>query len=535
ADDLRARLARFLAARESNAAAAVYLGQHQRLDKDSSGVVLFSKCRAVNPNLATQWEGRQVGKHYVAACAAPQWGQRSLQHTLVWRGGRMQALPNTRPRSAQPRGAVEARAHATVRCRQGERALLDVTLHTGRRHQIRSQLAATGHPIAGDPLYGRVPAPRLLLHAERLSLRHPRTGAPLSIEAPLPPLFTAWVQGRTADLYNQPQLLHCCLAHAFERRWALAHADPGPDGRPTRPESSHTDCFRLVHGAGDGLPGLDVDKYGDYLVLHLRPPALAHEATIVAALRAPTWRGLYVKRHPHSEAKRRQHDKDELAPPAPAWGEATPRPLVVQEAGIPYAVQPAQGLSPGLFLDQRENRKRVRALAAGGRMLNLFCFTGSFTVAAAAGGARETLSVDLSQAALRQVGQALTAYPGVHRRWREDAFVALRRAAERGMRFDVIVADPPTFARSPAGVWRSGKQWQSLCVACLRVLAPGGHLLCCSNDEAMQTAQLRRYMTEAAQTLAVPVTRMRATEPAVDCPTAIGQKPRLKSVWLTRA
>ncbi|MBM4361277.1 MAG: class I SAM-dependent rRNA methyltransferase, partial [Deltaproteobacteria bacterium] len=186
----------------------------------------------------------------------------------------------------------------------------------------------------------------------------------------------------------------------------------------------------------------------------------------------------YGRARPRADLRRR--DTEALAPALPLAGRDAPRPLDVTERGLTFLVELGAGLSTGLFTDQRDGRSRVRAAANGARLLNLFCYTGSFTVAAAAGGAAETVSVDLSASALRGLNRNLAAN-GLsgprHRVLREDALRYLPRARRRGERFDLVVLDPPSFGTRGQGTFSVERDHARLLEDALAVTAPGGALL----------------------------------------------------------
>src|SRR5262249_32930771 len=141
---------------------------------------------------------------------------------------------------------------------RGERALLELTLETGRTHQARVQLAHAGFPIAGDRLYGGPLAPRLLLDAHTLAPAHPTGHRPLRFERTVLPEFNSWLAHGDPgfSVYDDAAALGRALSRATRARYGLGH-------------SGSTTAFRLVHEAGDGLPGLAVDVYGDHLVAQL--------------------------------------------------------------------------------------------------------------------------------------------------------------------------------------------------------------------------------------------------------------------------
>lgn len=520
ADDVIARLKAYLGRREGRAARDVYLGVHHRLDRETSGVLLFAKRREANPGLAAQFEGRSIEKTYLAAVRGWPAGvtEKTLRDRLAPGEG-----SKTRVLRAGERGGVHAVSHVRLLRRKDDRALLAVRIETGRTHQIRAQLAAAGCPVAGDVLYGGDRAPRLLLHASALRLAHPLTNASLTLEAPPPPELEAWLAGADGVNLDDPPMLTAALQRAAERRYALAH-------------SSDTDAFRLLNAGGDGVPGLAVDAYGAFLVAHLYgDEADAARETLLDVLAALPFEGVYLKRHPRQANVLVDSRREDLAPSAPVRGRAAPATFVVHEEGLPFHVALGDGLSTSLFLDQRENRRRIRELAKGADVLNLFAYTCAFTVAAAAGGARRTVSVDASSIALER-GRANLTFAGFggddHHLEREDAFVYLEGAARSKRRFDLVIVDPPTYSTTSATRWASGKDWRRLAASCLRVLSPGGRLLACTNDRRLSIGRFRKLLHEGARHARRSVRRMRDVPPPIDFPPEFGEEPHLKSVWV---
>jgi 23S rRNA (cytosine1962-C5)-methyltransferase len=138
--------------------------------------------------------------------------------------------------------------------------------------------------------------------------------------------------------------------------------------------------------------------------------------------------------------------------------------VLVHEEGVPYRVRLADGLSTGLFLDQRLNRRRVRELSRGRSVLNLFAYTGPFTVAAVAGGALRTCTLDVAAPALTWAEQQVRALgaPGQHDFVRADVFGWLRAHQTKGERFDLVIVDPPTYSKTKHTRWTSGADWIEL-------------------------------------------------------------------------
>ncbi|APR82190.1 LSU m5C1962 methyltransferase RlmI [Minicystis rosea] len=518
-DDAHSRLTRYLRERgEKNP----YLGIHQRLDRDTSGVLVFTRRKEANRSMAEQFEGRKVKKTYVAAVSGLRGPDRGvLKHKLVAsRDGAMRALP------ANARDGQEAITRYQVISRRGDRALLSLQPETGRTHQIRVQLAAIGAPIAGDPMYGGAPATRLLLHATRLELRHPTSGKPLSIQSTPPSSFERWVAGEADALPTQAPTIEALLRQAADRRYGIAHLQD-------------TTAFRLANGAGDALPGVDVDVYGDHLVVALSgDEAVAAREAVLDAVFALGPAGVYVKVRPKHASVIVDARREDFAPREPVRGTAAPDVFTVQELGLPFRVRLGDGLSTGVFLDQRENRRRVRLAAPGTRVLNLFAYTGPFTVAAVAGGARSSVTVDVSAgicAWARQNLDALGADPSRHEIIEADVLPWLTRLAPKIEPFDLAVLDPPSFATTKQSRFSAGSDYREVAALVLRVLAPGGRLLACTNHRGIPRAKLRRFLHEAARDAGREVVQMKDLPDPEDYPPAPGHEPHLKSVLVTLA
>ena len=515
-DDAHSRLGAYLRAR---GAANPYLGIHQRLDRDTSGVLLFTRRKEANRAIAEQFEGRTNEKTYVACVTGL--GRRDrgvLEHRIVpGDGGAMRALP----RSSHV--GQEAVTRWKVLDRKGERALLELTPETGRTHQIRVQLAAEKMPIVGDTLYGGVAAPRLMLHASELRLAHPTSKKKLVGRSPAPAAFAEWLSGTPDPLRSTRSIAHALRA-AAELRYAVARSDS-------------TTAFRIVNGGGDGLPGVTVDVYGEWLVVALTSPeAEAAREKILDAATTLSPRGVYVKSRPKHASVIVDARREEFSPREAVRGESAPESFVIHELGLPYLVKLGDGLSTGIFLDQRENRRRVRELAGGARVLNLFAYTGAFTVAAVAGGASASMTVDVSAGVIawaRQNLEGVGADPTKHIALEADALPWLKSAATKDERFDLVLLDPPSFATTKKSRFSAEDDYRSTAAAALRVLAPGGRLLACTNHRGIPKVKFRRFLHEAARDAGRAVVQLKDLPDPSDFPAEPGSEPHLKSVLVT--
>lgn len=495
-----------------------YVGVHQRLDRDTSGVIAYARDDEGNRFLARQLEGRRVEKTYLACVKGWRGGARTLKHALV-KGSHGMEIADAR----DPRGKV-AISHVEPIERVSDRVLLRVRIETGRTHQIRVQLAHEGAPVAGDPIYGGTPAPRLLLHAWRLAFDEALPSGARVFEAHAPESFARWMRGEERVDYTDRAALDEALRDAMERRWGLARTCVG---------DSPTTMFRLVHGEGDGLPGLTVDVYDDHLVASLYDEAAPHEDTILDALQSLGFAGVYVKRRPKQASTIVDPRRTEVAPREALRGESAPASFVAWENGARFVVSLGDGLSTGVFLDMREVRRRVRDVASGRRVLNLFAYTGPFSVVAAMGGASEVVTVDVAAPALAtcEASFAANAIDTPHRVMRTDCFVFLEKAAPRGERYDLVICDPPTFATTKRTRWTSGKQWVELAAQCFAIAKRGAIVLLCTNDARLGAEHFRRYVREGAAKAGVELTVLRTLPSPWDFPSAPGEPHPFKRLW----
>lgn len=484
---------------------------HQRLDLGTSGAIAFATSAAGSARLAPLFEEHRAGRVYLAAVSDPGLAAiEILEHRLSHEHGVTRVVR---------RGGQLARARCTVVARGAGRALVELRPETGRTHQLRVQLATRGAPIAGDREYGGAPAWRPYLHAAELDLDGTR------VVAPAPEEFAAWVRGEDLVLGSEARV----RARMRDAAWLR------------QPLGARASALRWCNDAGDGLPGVTVDRYDDWAVLALGDDAaLARQGELARVLIELGARGVYLKARARTDLRRANHA--ELAPRAPLLGEPAPAELVVHEGELRAAVSLGDGLSTGLFVDQRDNRARVREWTRarpGARVLNLFAYTCGFSVAAAQGGAAEVTSVDLSRRALER-GRRNFELSGVsasasHRFFAEDAAAYLARARRRGERFDVIVLDPPTFGSAGKRKLDVASDLPRLAEDALALLGAGGRLLLVTNHRGTSSAALRRAVQRAAESASVPLAQVKDLASGADCPAWFGGPWPSKSLVATRS
>jgi 23S rRNA (cytosine1962-C5)-methyltransferase len=262
-------------------------------------------------------------------------------------------------------------------------------------------------------------------------------------------------------------------------------------------DASHTAC-RLVHGDSDALPGVVADRYDDTIVVQLLSAgADAWREAIARALQRATGAACIYER---SDADVRTLEG--LPPRAGVLHGTLRRPIDIVEAGLHYGVDVVAGQKTGFYLDQRDNRALVGAHAAGRRVLNAFCYTGAFALAALAGGAASVLSIDTSADALRLALDNLARNPALdatRATWAEaDVFVELRALRNRGAQFDLIVLDPPKFAPTAAHARGAARAYKDINLLALKLLAPGGLLATFSCSGGIAAPLFQKIVAGAA-------------------------------------
>lgn len=240
-------------------------------------------------------------------------------------------------------------------------------------------------------------------------------------------------------------------------------------------------ALRLIYSESDGLSGLIVDRYGDYLVLQVAALAIASriDTVIEALVDLLQPRGVVLRR---DREIARLEGLVALPGEEVGWGAAPDGPVFIEEHGLRYGVDLAAGQKTGFYFDQRENRGAAAAYFRNRRVLDLFCYSGGFALCAARlGGASEVLAIDSSPQAiaLAKANAELNEIANVRFEC-GDAFRALETLAADEKRFGGIVLDPPKFARRRQAVDEALRAYHKLNLLALDVLEPGGILVTCS-------------------------------------------------------
>jgi len=246
--------------------------------------------------------------------------------------------------------------------------------------------------------------------------------------------------------------------------------------REALPAAKHTNALRLINAESDGLPGLVVDRYADVLVAQFLAAGVERwrDAILDLLVEISGCEAIFER----SDAEVRKLEGLETKVGF-ARGNRNASRCPIIEHGLNFRVDVEQGQKTGFFLDQRENRQRVRALAAGREVLDGFSYTGGFAIAALAGGAKRVQAIESSKDAIQVAKENLAANPLDAAKIefaQGDVFAKLRTLRDQNAKFDLVVLDPPKFAPSAAQVKNAARAYKDINLWALKLLTPGGLL-----------------------------------------------------------
>ncbi len=459
-----------------------------RLDKGTSGVILFAMEKETVAEAQTIHEEDKSAKSYYFLAG-------KSSHS---------SWTETRPIDDKPCKTVFSRVRTGAAF-----SLYKAVIHRGRTHQIRQHAAAAGIPILGDNQYGGKKFVRLCLHCAELQW----PGIDCNLEAPLPDWFTLCLEGVSNEVR--------CLALA-EKRYPFL--------------SEITDCCRLLH-RHEYSSDITVDKYGKFLCVSgfnenlPSEQVLNREKNILTMLcKTCDCDGGVVKtnlRDPH---------RNKLFADIAFWGKKVPESFLVHEHQLHFQIHLNDRQHAGLFLDQRDSRRRIAEKAAGKRVANLFAFTCSFSVHALAADAKLLFSVDLAAGCLRQ-GQANVAINHLDQKHnakfiKEDTRKWLARQLRKKennpaefIPFDLVVCDPPVFASGGRGMsFHVEKEWPILAKMISGILNKDGIALFAHNHQAAN----EKFYFNSLRKFFRKVTRH---NPPLDFPATSGKPAHVAIYW----
>ncbi len=285
----------------------------------------------------------------------------------------------------------------------------------------------------------------------------------------------------------------------IDRSWIRSRLERAIALRRSLIDRSSTSAWREVHGESDGLPGLIVDRYEDWRVVQFLSAGVDRlREDVVAALAADDeCQGVYERSDVEVRDREGLPQRSGLL-----WGAPPPPDLTIRQHGLRFRVDIRHGHKTGFYLDQRENRRLLQPFVAGKEVLDVFCYTGGFTLEALAAGAAAVTSIESSGTALALArgNVCLNGLPEEHCQWLEgDAFAVLRRLRDQAQSFDVIVVDPPRLAPTAAQAQRAARGYKDLNLLAFKLLRPGGILFTFSCSGGIPPDLFQKIVASAAR------------------------------------
>ncbi|MEQ1518368.1 MAG: class I SAM-dependent rRNA methyltransferase [Usitatibacteraceae bacterium] len=282
-----------------------------------------------------------------------------------------------------------------------------------------------------------------------------------------------------------------------------------------------TDSMRLVHAESDGLPGLIADRYGDVVVVQLLTAGIEpHREMLAKILLEETGAATIYER---SDADVRELEGLPVRHGL-IIGKPLPAETVINENGMKIAVDIVAGHKTGFYLDQRDSRALTKSLANNADVLNCFCYTGTMSVAALAGGAKSVLSIDSSAPSLKLAAHnvALNNLDASRATWLDaDVFQALRKLRDQAKSFDLIILDPPKFAPTAHHAEKAARAYKDINLLGLKMLRPGGYLMTFSCSGGISTDLFQKIVAGAALDAHVDAQIVQRLGPGADHPVAL--------------
>jgi 23S rRNA (cytosine1962-C5)-methyltransferase len=434
------------------------LGQNlfvvHRLDKDTSGLMIFAKNKETAQKLGELFEKHQVQKTYLLLT------DRAHAKASFEVRGFIEKIDNKFVLKSEGESNSQTRFEFVKKI--GEHFLWRAHPLTGKPHQIRLHAESAGIPILGDREHGGSDFFRMALHSETLKF------AEFSLESEIPSLF------RELSGNNYETLLQACLEKRTELYEIPAH-----------------ESFRLVHAESSRIRADIFDRH--LWIYDYSDKGLNEEEKKSSRKFAEANNYQLIIRHMLDRGagvggleKKTLDSQSENS-----W--------IADEESVHYVLKTDSGFSPGLFLDQRENRRWVRNQGHGKKVLNLFSYTSGFSVVAALGRAEKVTTVDVSAKFLNWSRENFAANEldaQKHEFFAQDCMLFLKGSVKRNRQWDLIVCDPPTFGRSKDSVWKIEKDLPELASLMLNCLAPKGKILFTCNYEKMNRDEVVKLYTQ---------------------------------------
>lgn len=431
-----------------------------RLDRETTGTLLLAQSEEAAEQMREAFSKRTVKKRYLFLTDKK--SNRSDHEVASYiertsRGYTSELATSGKPANARTLFKLIDESHDLY--------LWEAEPLTGRTHQIRLHAASLGLPILGDSLYGGSIFPSLNLHSHELSVE---TEGGIVAHTSLPP---RWFMKR--ELAKNPLLSR--WLRSIDRRERLLRSWNALDDK-----AYALSTLRWLHTESDPLRADQLGSVVSFSWFADPPPAEEEMLAIKILCEELEWKDWYLQirgnrgRSPNEESIVTSHEEN------------FPQRWLAEENGLKFEFRIDTGLSAGLFLDQRQNRHWVQTNSHGKDILNLFSYTGGFSVAAASGQANRVVSVDLSRSFMEwtKTNFALNGLALEPHEFRAmDSREYLTWAAKKNLSFDLVICDPPSFSRSKAGVFRVEKDLESLLDLLAAVTKPNGTILFALNFE----------------------------------------------------
>nr|BFD67760.1 hypothetical protein HAGR004_27820 [Bdellovibrio sp. HAGR004] len=468
-----------------------------RLDKATSGALVFATSSEIAAELTQLFEQHKVEKKYLFLT------DKKITRTEFT----YESYINKEKNIFVSRETTEPNSKTSFKWVKslGGYELWEAVPHTGKPHQIRLHAEANGIAILGDSEHGGSSHFRLCLHSLLLAFELKDQKIRFETELPI------WAQDNAP---TDPE--ERILAEAFQRRERMFNFTQLQD-----------ECLRLSHRE---LDTYRIDQYGDYLWVYWYKES---DPTVQDLLRFEKVSKQYHKKILIRKMLNRGEDPNaqllwSIGNTAPRWQ--------AKENGVIYDLRSDTGLSPGLFLDQRENRLWVKEHAKDRSVLNLFSYTSGFSAVAALGGAREVCTVDVSANFIEWSKNnfklnGLDPEAENHEFWVQDCLLFLKGTIRRKRKFGLIICDPPSFGRSKSGVFSISKTFDELMINCLYCLQKDGLLLFCTNYEKWNTGDLHLRLNKLKREFSFKILPAPAQGLDFELPD---QEPLMKSIILRK-
>ncbi|MGZ3744643.1 MAG: class I SAM-dependent methyltransferase [Pseudobdellovibrionaceae bacterium] len=495
-----------------------------RLDKETSGAMLFATNRPGAAELSGLFEKHLIQKKYLFLT------DRKINREQFEYESRIEKDKGQFVNISASNTSANARTLFTKLKSLGDYDLWLAEPTTGKPHQIRLHAQANDIPILGCKEHGGTSFYRLCLHAESLSFEYKSQKYSFQAEAPV------WVKELESDPHiDQEELM---ILEAFQKRqWLLDY------------QSHPKECFRLSH---QDIDSYRIDMFGDYLWFYWYKDHDPLEKDLQRFERV-------AKRLGKKYFVRKMLNRGEDPNAQILWPSKESWRWIASENGVQYDFRNDTGLSPGLFLDQRENRRWVHEHSRDKAVLNLFSYTGGFSVNAALGGAKEVVTVDVSNNFIEwskrnfELNNLPLPNPDgntdrpkldfkslmsdevpkpLYEFWVQDSILFLKGTARRKRKFDLIICDPPSFGRAKNSTFSISKNYEELLVNCLFCLGKGGLLLFCTNYEKWSQTDLVKNILKLKSQF--HFTLLSSPRPCLDFELP-DEEPLMKSITLRKS